>query len=1011
MSETFSAWIQVHQIDVTWQTKNIFTVRGKNENFLLIEDKSKMIDEEGNLILSSVELRLLDSVQYIVFLFGTKYYYCKSDSELTLTLFKNIGSVNNPINIPHLGIHGHYELCNTVGGTYDSICDKAKFLGVTTLGICEKHTLAGAIAFQNACEKANIKSIIGTTITIRDKESAYLLKGYCRNEKGFSNLIYLNNVLKLSEQEEISEEILFSNSSDILFIYDKNNDFSKHRISRLKNKLDICYQLDLTEFDSSSKDKTLLDNYALYFQSFLIPPIYICDTYMLEPYQAKIRKKINEIGKGGAQAYSKQAYFKSILENDREWSKLFSNLGDEYIESLFQGSIQVLKEFCNSVDWKIKSQLRLPKYKFSPEESQNFDDSEEFLWYLIAVGFEEKIQGQVENEQVYVDRIHEELSVIKEGGFIDYFLIIRDFLNWSREHDILTGLGRGSAAGCLISYLLDIVQVDPIKYDLLFERFLNRGRLKKGLPDIDCDILSYRRDEVKHYIEQKYGINYVASIGTYTTFQFKAALKDLSRVYNIPFQIANYISAALFEVDSFTDLIKIACKSSTVKSFLINNPELIEAIIDIQYQAKTPSIHAAGIVIVPEVKDIDILRWIPIKRVDGVIVTEWEGEYLDQLGFLKCDILGIRQLDKFYDIEKLIFKHTQEKVTFQSINLEDSKTFKLFQDGSNEDVFQFGAQGLKSYTRQLKPNNIEDLIATVALYRPGPIGTGAHKQYINLKNGKEEPEYHFGIEHLTNKTYSLFIYQEQVIQTVQELGGFTLIEGDDVRKCLHKDTYFWTNDGYKKISQLKKTDKILTYSDIEIKNKMNGIGRVFSNGEKECIKLNFKSGREIICTPDHRIYTSSGWMNADSCLNQLVLHELQEKYGTFNKDIRELYLIVSLITEGSIQQYTSCFVNQDQAKLQMFRVCYEKTFGVWPNEYFNETSKCTYIYLSRMDIDTLGLKPGKSDIKELPDYFLCLKKRLLYFVLGNMIDFDGYILLTEECLILQSLKNLLIKFI
>jgi len=309
-----------------------------------------------------------------------------------------------------------------------------------------------------------------------------------------------------------------------------------------------------------------------------------------------------------------------------------------------------------------------------------------------------------------------------------------------------------------------------------------------SLPDVDNDLQGSRREEVKRYIEQRYGEDYVAGIGTYGTFKVRAALKDLIREMGGDGREANYISAIIDPEDKFVNLIEKALDPQVnvrLYSFIKKHSFQINHIPQIFQQPKTQSIHAAGVIIVPK-DNGPIYQQLPVKKMDGIVITEWEGSQIEEAGFLKVDILGLKQLDKFDDIIKLIQQNRGDKIVLNDIPLDTLGVYKFFQQGFNEDIFQFGGNGLKSYCKTLKPDNIEDLIATVALYRPGPIEINAHEKYAKIKNGLLEANYYFGLEEITRSTYSQIVYQEQIMKIVQELGGFSLVEADDVRKAMGK---------------------------------------------------------------------------------------------------------------------------------------------------------------------------------------------------------------------------------
>lgn len=308
--------------------------------------------------------------------------------------------------------------------------------------------------------------------------------------------------------------------------------------------------------------------------------------------------------------------------------------------------------------------------------------------------------------------------------------------------------------------------------------------------DIDLDFEGNRRGDIKEYIESKYGVDYVTSIGTYSTLKMKAAIKDLGRIENIPPQTLNYFTSMIEAESSFTELFIKASSTPRLKQFIQDHTELINQIPKCFEQPKSRSIHAAGVVIVPktdsEGNERNIFSWIPVRREGELLVTEWEGYFIDQSGFLKADILGIRQLEKFKNILSLIKENTGEEIKLKDIPLDNEDVYELFRQGFTEDVFQFGATGLKGYCQVLKPDNIEDLIATVALYRPGPMEIGAHIKYAKIKNGESHPDYLPGTREITEATYSNIVYQEQVMAICSDIGGFSLSEADDVRRAMGK---------------------------------------------------------------------------------------------------------------------------------------------------------------------------------------------------------------------------------
>ena len=312
------------------------------------------------------------------------------------------------------------------------------------------------------------------------------------------------------------------------------------------------------------------------------------------------------------------------------------------------------------------------------------------------------------------------------------------------------------------------------------------------MPDIDCDFPTEYRDAVKEYIKNKYGYAYTCSIGTYTRMKLKTCIKDFGKIKGLSFDYTNKLTKDIDDQIEYTwgDLFMYASKSKTLFKFVQENPELVHLTKYALLQPKAESVHPSAVVIVPknaidDNRDIDLWEWMPMKKIDGVLVSEWEGKYIDKSGFLKEDILGLSQLDKFASMLKLIKENSGKDFDLNSIPLDDEETFKFFKRGWNEDVFQFGTTGLMNYCRQVKPDNINDLIAMTALFRPGPMDINAHQDFADIKRGKKKPSYDFGMEEITAETFSLYVYQEQIMKAVI-VGGLSPVESDMLRTTIKK---------------------------------------------------------------------------------------------------------------------------------------------------------------------------------------------------------------------------------
>lgn len=766
------------------------------------EQTPKLFWSELQPLLSSQEEQLACEydIDYFAFYFGDKWYYTGNDP-VQLNVLKYIGTSQDEYFEPlaYLGVHGKYEICSG-SRDYSDWCKKAKFMNYQALGICERNTLAGTLSFQQSCLKNGVKPIIGETVTVKkpgstDIEEFYTVKLFATDDIGWRNLLHINAQIKVFNLTEyVDEEFLIKNNQGLICVIGANNKklFPSvvHKLKQAFKKDFIYFQIDFVQWSSPEKDKEYLIELKEYIDKYLgvVPPIILCDSYYLDKEEAYVKKLLGQVDKSGFSNNSADQYFKSIVDIANQAAELIANHSTK--DQLLELALNSLKQVEKLCKFQINtSELYLPAYELTKEQKKKFESKDELFWSLITEGMENKILNKVEDDSIYYERIQKEVDILEKGGFIDYFLILWDIIDWSKKQDILTGVGRGSAAGSLVAYLLGLVQIDPIEYNLLFERFLNETRITTSFPDIDADFPSDRRDEVKRYMEERFGIDNVISIGTYGTFKIKAAIKDLGRVMSVDLSKANYITSLIHDSCTYEELFALALNIPVLKSFIQDNFKLISTIPLILNQPATKSIHAAGVIITPNKykgKKMTVYDWIPVKKMDGVLVSEWEGPQLEEAGFLKEDILGIRQLEKLKKIFDLIKIHHNIALTFDDIDINDKHVYELFQNGCNEDVFQFGAQGLKNYCADLKPTDIEDLIATVALYRPGPIESGAHKTYVKIKHGLSLPQYDYMLEEVTKNTHSMYIYQEQTMQAMQVLGGFSLVEADSVRKFMSK---------------------------------------------------------------------------------------------------------------------------------------------------------------------------------------------------------------------------------
>lgn len=808
---------------------NIIAIEGVGD-FLYLhpDDSGKIIDERFSFAVTADEFDALYDgvVKYILFEFGGKFYYSnikKDHLRLDKTVvfrpefrdFKYLGTSTAEELVPfiHLGVHSEYEFLNG-SSNCEEWAAKAKFNRMTALGICDRNTLAGTLAFQTACLGKGLKPIIGETVTVAcnydpaaDVQETFSLKLYAMNTQGWRNLLLVNKAINVDYQGFIPAEELYKLGRGLVCVIppDSELNYFKGDVERCKRLLTayhaafdrVYYQIDTVEYASETLFRDHLESIDIYVCRCRkiklyrqTPPLVINDSYYLDAEEAPLKSLLNKVA-GVVNAESATQYFKNSKETIlayEEWMDAAAPLYEKIIDGMANSTT-----LTESIDFKIPTGIRhLPKYEFVKTTV------EDAFFEKLEAGVQERLVGKVDNLDQYLAELEKECAIIVPNGLCDYFMILWDIMNWCREQGIMTGSGRGSVCGSLIAYCLYITDVDPLKYHLMFERFLNETRVSgeraksaDSLPDIDCDFPVAFRDTVKEYMARRYGVDHVCSVGTYTRMKLKTCLKDFGKVMGVPFAVMNKLTKDIDDQIEYTwgDLFNYAATSRELFRFVQDHPELVHMTKYALTQCKTGSVHPSAVIIVPKEDEdghpIDLYGWMPMKRMGGVLVSEWEGKYIDKSGFLKEDILGLNQLDKFSSILKLIAKNRKEQIDVNTIPFGDEEVFRYFQRGWCEDVFQFGAMGLMNYCREAKPHSLDDLIAMTALFRPGPMDVKAHETFVEIKNGARKPKFDPGMEEITRDTYSLYTYQEQIMKAVV-VGGLSPVESDILRTAIKK---------------------------------------------------------------------------------------------------------------------------------------------------------------------------------------------------------------------------------
>ena len=764
-------------------------IHSTDDGVLEIGGKACYICKAAGKVADVTTMKLLDfdlDFELQIFKFGGVWYYSESD-ELTLNRIEYMGECRRIAYFDgFLGVHGAMDILSG-SRLYPDWVKKAKHLGFTSLGICEHNTMAGIVKFQLACKSGGITPIIGMSFDVNTPDGKLVLKAYVKDEIGWGNLLKINKAINITNGGFIDISELDGLGEGLFIVADVK--YSKFEAVSKITALDITYTLEPVEFISTSVDNEYILNLQKFIESDL-EPIAIYDAHYLEKDHAFVRELLAKIGKKTSTKRPTNQWFMG----DIDWIQGIYGLPiDEgkatNLVTLALKNISMVVSGCNFTIPEMSPETRyLPSYNMTPEEIEKYGNSSNMLEVLVEEGLQKKIP--VADHPQFRERIKAEFEVLDIGNVRDYFLTLWDVIFWARSKGIQVGIGRGSAAGSVIAYLTDITRVDPIEYDLLFERFLNPGRVQKSLPDIDVDFSGKRRGEVKEYIMSRYGEDQFCDVGTYTNLKPKSLIKEIGKIeYGFEHYILNDITKYWAnDMETVQDIIATGGKDGRTKKFINDNPELINDCHLMLLQPKAESVHACATIIVPNDKTIH--EYMPCKwMISGgkkTLTSQWEGPELEAVGFLKEDILGVELLDRYEMVINRIKEDLGEDLDLEDIPLNDHEVMEMFKRGDNADIFHFGSTGLTGFCKELKPDNINDLIAANSLYRPGPMEQGFHKQYVKRKNGIDDVSYLPQCEEITKDTYGVLCYQEQIMRICQHVGGLTLAEADSIRKAMVK---------------------------------------------------------------------------------------------------------------------------------------------------------------------------------------------------------------------------------
>ena len=680
----------------------------------------------------------------------------------------------------HLHIHSEYSLLDGANRIKE-LPVRAKELGMKAMAITDHGSMYGVIDFYKECKKNDIKPIIGCEVYVAprsrfdkevDLDSKYShLILLAKNNNGYKNLINLVSLgfvdgfyYKPRIDLEILEkyqEGLIALSACLAGEVNKAilaDDMSKAKevAKWYKNLFKDDYYLELQH--NGIKEQAFVNQKLIELSKELdIPLVATNDAHYLKKDDAYNHEVLLCIQTGKKITDENRMKFETdelYVKSPEEMTEYFKN-----IPEAIHNTVKIADKCNVNIEFGV---TKLPNY----EVPKQYKSHSEYFRMLCAQGVKKRYGDNPSKE--IMERLEFEISVIEKMGYIDYFLIVWDFISYAKSQGISVGPGRGSGAGSIAAYAIEITDIDPIKYNLLFERFLNPERI--SMPDFDIDFCYERRQEVIDYVARKYGSDHVAQIITFGTMSARMVIRDVGRALDIPYA----------EADKLAKMIPFSLHI-TIKKALEQNKELAEMyetdegtkkILDISMalegMPRHASTHAAGVVITKA----PVVDYVPLYVNDGAISTQYTMTTLEELGLLKMDFLGLRTLTVISDAIKLVKKCRGVDVKFDE-NMEDQNVYKLWTQGLTSGIFQFESQGMTNFMKELAPDCLEDLVAGVSLYRPGPMDQ--IPRYIKNKQNPEHSEYtHPALEPILNVTYGCMVYQEQVMQIVRDLAGYSL---------------------------------------------------------------------------------------------------------------------------------------------------------------------------------------------------------------------------------------------
>ncbi len=714
----------------------------------------------------------------------------------------------------HLHNHTHHSLLDGLT-KIDELVGRVKDTGMHAVAITDHGTLSGTIEFYKSCVNQDIKPIIGietyvASRTIHDRDPAkdkarFHLILLAMNNEGYQNLMQLSTTANLEGmyyKPRIDHDLLEKHNEGLIAMSAclggevgerlQLDDYegAKEVAAWYKKVFGDRYYLEIQDHNEMPEQRKMNDYVFKLGAELDIPCVLTSDAHYVNADDQDAHEILLCVGTGAYLADEDRMSLKNVHLHVTDPKDIIERWGEEHPEII--RNTKVVADRCN-VDFEF-GKILIPTFP----TPKGFTEKT-YLHKLVWNGLAHRYAGKSRNEAAELDekavrklldsemvqRVEYELGVVDNMGFNGYFLIVQDFINWGKDQGIVFGPGRGSAAGSIIAYALRITELDPLHYDLLFERFLNPDRI--SMPDIDIDIQDTRRDEVIQYCVEKYGTERVANIATFGTMAARAAVRDVARVLQVPYGEADRLAKLIPPpVQGRHIPLKVSAEKDPDLRREYENSQAAKQVIDyavrLEGTIRSHGVHAAGVVIAPD----DIVKFAPLEMAQkGVVATQYPMGPIEELGLLKMDFLGLSNLTIINNALRIIRKVYKNTIELGSIPLDDEKTFQLFQRGDTTGVFQLESAGMKRYLKELKPSGFDDIIAMVALYRPGPMQF--IESFIRRKHGEEKIVYlHPGLENSLKNTYGILVYQEQFMQISKEWCGFTGGQADTLRKAVGK---------------------------------------------------------------------------------------------------------------------------------------------------------------------------------------------------------------------------------